>query len=57
MIESNEKIRANGLSAYLMIGANILFFFAKHNPLINNPFVRSHTKSALVIHLYFALVL
>lgn len=49
-IETNEKIKMNAISAYLMIIANVFFLFNRSNPLINNLFVKSHTRSALAIH-------
>ena len=48
-----EKIKGNAISAYLMIFISWLFLLNKVNPDINNSFVKSHTKTAMLIHLWF----
>lgn len=57
MIESNEiiskKVKWNAISAYLLIFISWLFFFNKSNDDINNNFVKSHTLSAFLIHIWF----
>jgi len=57
MLETNQNISEktiwNAISAYLMIFISWLFLFNKSNPDINNPFVKSHTKNAMIIHLWF----
>lgn len=50
----NPKIKANAVSAYLFMW--LLFLFNKTNPYINNNFVRSHSKTAFVIHSMLLLV-
>lgn len=57
MINENidPKIKANAISAYLMIFVSLLFLFNKDNKYLNNDFVKSHTKTAFVIHLWFLL--
>lgn len=52
-IESNQKIRSNAISAYLMIFLSVFFLVNKENPLIANNFVKSHTKTAFLIHVLF----
>lgn len=47
----HPKIRANALSSYLFITINWAFLVVKDNPYIANDFVRSHTKTALTIHI------
>ncbi len=49
----NSKIRANAISAYLLLFISSAFLFTKNDPYINNNFVKSHTKAALLIHLWF----
>lgn len=51
----HPKIRANALSSYLFIGINWAFLLVKDNEYIANDFVRSHTKTALTIHLLLGL--
>lgn len=53
--EQNSKIIWNAVSAYFMIFVSGMFLFNKQNPLLNNSFVKKHTKSALIIHLGFLL--
>lgn len=52
-IELNEKIKANAISAYLMIFVSLWFLINKTNSNINNSFVKAHVKSAFIIHLLF----
>ncbi len=51
--ELNTKIINNAISAYLMLFISGLFLFNKKNILINNPFVKNHTKTAILIHILF----
>ena len=57
MTELNQNISDktiwNAISAYLMIFISWLFLFNKSNPEINNSFVKNHTKTAMLIHLWF----
>lgn len=52
-IELNKKTVANAVSAYLFIFCSWLFLFNKTNENLNNNFVKSHVKSASLIHLWF----
>lgn len=52
-IELNEKIKANAISAYLMIFVSLWFLINKTNSNVNNSFVKAHVKSAFIIHLLF----
>jgi hypothetical protein len=52
----NPKVKANAISAYLLVFVSFLFLFNKTNKYINNDFVRSHTKTAFFIHLMLLLV-
>jgi uncharacterized membrane protein len=47
------KIKNNAIIAYLFIFVNIFFLLSKSNPLLNNSFVKSHTKTAIIIHIWF----
>lgn len=49
----SEKIIGNAITAYLMMFISWLFLFNKTNKNINNDFVKWHTKSAMLIHLWF----
>jgi len=49
----SEKVIWNAIVAYLMIFVSGLFLFNKDNKYINNDFVKSHTKSALILHTWF----
>lgn len=49
----DPKIKANAISAYLLLFISGTFLFNKDNPLLNNSFVKSHTKVALLIHFWF----
>lgn len=46
----NKIIKNNAISAYLMFGISWMLLFSKKNLNINNYFVRSHVKSAFLIH-------
>lgn len=48
-----QRIKNNAVISYLYIIINISFLIWKNNKLINNNFVKSHTKSAILIHLLF----
>ncbi len=50
---NEQKIKNNAIIAYLFIFANILFLFSKNNVFLNNDFVKSHTKTAILIHAWF----
>ncbi|MDQ7009968.1 MAG: hypothetical protein Q9M94_06785, partial [Candidatus Gracilibacteria bacterium] len=52
----HKKSINNGISAYLMIFLSGLFIFNKKNEFVNNSFVKSHTKIALLIHLSFLII-
>ena len=47
----HKKSVNNAISAYLMLFISSLFLFNKKNEYVNNEFVKSHTKVALLIHL------
>ena len=49
----NDKVKWNAISAYLMLFISWLFLFNKTNKNIDNDFVKLHTKSAMIIHLWF----
>mgnify|MGYP007124594829 CR=1 FL=1 len=51
--EQNSKIIWNAISAYFMIFVSGLFLLNKQDALLNNNFVKTHTKSALMIHIGF----
>jgi len=51
----HKTSRANAVSAYLMIGISWAFLLNKDNEHINNSFVKSHTRTALILHLSFLL--
>lgn len=51
----NPKIINNAVSAYLMLFVSAFFLLNKQNPYLDNDFVKSHTRSALIIHLGFFL--
>jgi len=52
-MEQNKKIIANAVSAYFMIFVSLLFLVSKDNKYLNNSFVKSHTKTAFIIHVMF----
>jgi uncharacterized membrane protein len=58
MEETNldSKIKANALTAYLLVFISFLFLFNKTNKYINNDFVKGHTKTAFLIHIMLVLV-
>jgi hypothetical protein len=47
----NPKVKANAVSAYLLVFVSFLFLFNKTNKYINNDFVKNHTKTAFFLHL------
>ncbi|MDD3646521.1 MAG: hypothetical protein PHH06_03860 [Candidatus Gracilibacteria bacterium] len=49
----DPKIKANAISAYLLLFISGAFLFNKENHLLNNSFVKSHTKVALLLHFGF----
>lgn len=49
--QENNKIIVNAISAYLLFIVSTTFLFVKENKLINNHFVRNHTKSAIFLHI------
>lgn len=50
-----EKVRNNAIISYLFILVNISFLTNKNKININNDFVKNHTKTAILIHLWFLL--
>jgi hypothetical protein len=50
MQEITEKIRNNAMISYAFFILNITFLFSKNKDL-NNDFVKSHTKTAILIHI------
>lgn len=55
MEQLHKKTKANAVSSYLLLWINWAFLFNKDNPYIHNNFVKSHTKTALLIHLWLLL--
>ena len=53
--EISQKIRNNGIVAYLMLFISWLMLFNKENPNVNNSFVKSHIKSSIIIHILILL--
>jgi len=53
MQNTTDKIRNNAIISYLFIFINIMFLYSKNNSNINNDFVKNHTKTAIIIHLWF----
>ncbi|MDD4151723.1 MAG: hypothetical protein PHR68_03855 [Candidatus Gracilibacteria bacterium] len=49
------RTRNNALSSYLLIGICATFFFVKGNPSLDNDFVKSHTKTALLLQLFLVI--
>ena len=49
----HSKIKANAVSAYLLLFVSIFFLFNKDNKYLNNNFVKSHVKTAFSIHILF----
>jgi len=52
-METNRKIIGNAISSYLLIFISISFLFIKGNKYISNNFVKTHTKTAFLIHILF----
>jgi len=50
MEEINKKIRGNASISYFMVLISISFLFSK-DPNVSHPFVKSHVKSAFILHL------
>jgi len=55
-METNRKVIGNAMIAYFLIFICITFFMNKENKYINNDFVKSHTKTAFLLHISFLLV-
>lgn len=53
MTNLTSQIKNNAAISYLFILINVAFLFAKKNEKLNNNFVKSHTKSAIFIHIAF----
>lgn len=51
------RIRNNAMISYFLIFLCASFLFVKHNPYVDHPFVRSHTKTALFLHTLMLLVI
>lgn len=51
-----KKIKWNAISAYLLLFVSIIFLFKKNDPNFNNDFVKSHTKTAFILHLSFLFI-
>lgn len=49
MEELNKKVIWNAVSAYMMVLVSVTFLFSKKKYL-NHPFVRSHVRSAFILH-------
>lgn len=56
MEELSAKIRWNAMIAYFMVFVSIFFLISKDKN-VSHHFVKSHVKSAFVLHLLFALIL
>ena len=52
-LNEQNKVIGNAISAYFLIFISSLFLINKNNKYINNPYVKNHTKSALLIHIWF----
>jgi len=52
----NQKTINNAISAYFLVFICSMFFFNKDNENLNNDFVKSHTKSALLIQFWFLFI-
>ena len=48
-----NQIKSNAVSAYFLLFVSGLFLFNKHDPALSHPFVKQHTKNALLIHVGF----
>jgi hypothetical protein len=55
-MELHKKVIGNAISAYFMIIVSISFLWSK-SPYINHPFVKSHVKTALPLHILLLLML
>ena len=55
-METNRKVIGNAMIAYFLLFICITFFFNKENKYINNTFVKSHVKTAFLLHILFLLV-
>ena len=55
-LETNKRSINNAISAYFMILVSGAFLLNKTDKYVNNAFVKSHTKVALVTHICFILV-
>lgn len=49
------RTRNNALSSYLLIWICATFFFVKWNPSLDNDFVKSHTKTALLLQIFLVI--
>jgi uncharacterized membrane protein len=56
MEKLNKKITGNAALAYFFVVGSTFFFLSK-NPNVNHPFVKSHVKSAFLLHLLMAIML
>ncbi len=56
MEDLNKKIIGNAVVAYFMVFVSIFFLWSKE-PYINHPFVKSHVKSAVSLHILMAVML
>ena len=52
----SKKTINNAISAYFMIFLSWIFLFNKTNPNLNNSFVKSHTKVAILLHINFIII-
>ena len=55
-METNKKTIGNAVSAYLMLFVSGMFLLDKKNPLLNNDFVKGHTRTALFLHILFLII-
>ena len=53
----DKKIINNAISAYFLFFISSLFLLNRNNKYLNNPFVKSHSKVAFLIHVWFLLTL
>ena len=56
MEELSAKVKWNAVIAYFMVFVSVFFLISKDTN-VSHPFVKSHVKSAFVLHLLIALVL
>ena len=54
--EITNQIKWNAISAYLMMYVSSAFLLVKKDSKINNDFVKSHTKTAMVLHFSFLFI-